>query len=82
MPVQDRTPREKYNEPRDADGRQEQSFIHWPTTWVAMFVVLLLLALLSAYQRWNHKTSTEAMPGPHLNTQSSKQPDVPQPTPR
>jgi len=80
MPLQDGTPREKYNEPRDANGRPGRSIIHWPTTWVTAFVVLLLLALLSAYQGWNDRTATNSTPGPELNTQSSKQPaDVPQP---
>lgn len=45
-----------------------------------VFIVLLLVALVSAYQGWNDRTSTEATSGPEPNTRSSKQPaDVPQP---
>ena len=45
-----------------------------------VIIVALLVALVSAYQGWNDRTSTEATPGPELNTQSSKEPvDVPQP---
>jgi hypothetical protein len=77
MARQDGTRRESYDTPQSTYERTYErkgpSFLSGPALLAAVFVALLILALISAYNRSNEQSVTNAPANPPASTQ---QPDT------